>query len=143
MTPETLFQLLKEFEAGSITRLEYAEGETRLALEKAAAPVAAVAVTAPAAAPAPAAAAAPAEAEDARTVDAPLVGTFYTAPDPSSPAFVKPGDTVKKGQTMCIVEAMKMINEVPAPFDCVIEKCLVADGELVGFGQAMFAVREL
>lgn len=142
MTPETLFQLMKEFEAGSITRLEYAEGDTRLALEKATAPVAAVAVAAPAAA-APAATAAPVEDESARTVDAPLVGTFYAAPDPSSPAFVKPGDTVKKGQTMCIVEAMKMINEVPAPFDCAVEKCLVADGELVGFGQAMFAVREL
>lgn len=141
MTPETLFQLLKEFEAGSITRLEYAEGDCRLALEKATAPVAAVAA-APVAVAAPAEAA-PAEAESACTVDAPLVGTFYAAPDPSSPAFVKPGDTVKKGQTMCIVEAMKMINEVPAPFDCVVEKCLVADGELVGFGQAMFAVREL
>ena len=85
-----------------------------------------------------AAAAAPAPARaDLPAVTAPLVGTFYAAPAPDQPPFVSVGDRVKKGQTVCLIEAMKMMSEVPAPCDCVIDEILKADGELVAFGEAL------
>ena len=153
MTREELLELMERFESGSIHRMEYAEGETRLVLEKAppapaampvpaAAPVAA-AMPAPAAVPAaPAAAEAPAEAAGS-VIKAPLVGTFYAAASPEAEAFVKAGDKVKKNDTVCIIEAMKMMSEVPAPFDCVIEEVLVSNGDLIGYDQPLFRVREL
>ena len=90
----------------------------------------------PAAVPA-APAAAPGKAEEAPVVSAPLVGTFYAAPAPEQPPFVQAGDRVKKGQTVCLIEAMKMMSEVPAPCDCVIEEVLKANGELAAFGEAL------
>jgi acetyl-CoA carboxylase biotin carboxyl carrier protein len=72
-----------------------------------------------------------------------MVGTFYTAPAPGEPAFVRVGDTVEENQTVCIVEAMKLMNEVAAKESCVIEKILVENGEPVEFGQPLFAVRPL
>ena len=82
-------------------------------------------------APAPQAAAGP-------SIDAPLVGTFYAAPSPDQAPFVLPGDRVSKGQTVCLIEAMKMMSEVPAPCDCVIETVCKSDGELVSFGEPLF-----
>lgn len=75
-----------------------------------------------------------------KTIDAPLVGTFFCSPSPDSPAFVKIGDKVKKGSTLCILEAMKMMNELIAEEDCTIEEILVPQGELVEFGQPIFKV---
>ncbi len=153
MTREELLELMERFESGSIHRMEYSQGETRLVLEKAppapaampvpaAAPVAA-AMPAPAAVPAaPAAAEAPAEAAGS-VIKAPLVGTFYAAASPEAEAFVKAGDKVKKNDTVCIIEAMKMMSEVPAPCDCVIEEVLVSNGDLIGYDQPLFRVREL
>ena len=88
----------------------------------------------------PAPAAAPA-AEEAPAVTAPLVGTFYAAPAPEQPPFAMPGDKVKKGQTVCLIEAMKTMIEVPAPCDCVIEEVLKANGELAAFGEALMRYR--
>jgi biotin carboxyl carrier protein len=70
-------------------------------------------------------------------VKAPLVGTFYAAPAPGQPPFVAVGDRVAKGQTLCLIEAMKMMSEVTAPCDCVIQEVLKADGELAAFGDAL------
>ena len=81
------------------------------------------------------------EAVDAIT--APLAGIFYAAPAPDQPPFVTVGARVKKGQTVCLLEAMKMMSEVPAPADCIIEEVLVKDGELVGFDAPMFRIREV
>lgn len=142
MTQDTLDRLLESFAAGGIGHLEYAEGESRLVLD-APAPVAAAV---PAVVPATALPAAPgpqAPAADAPAITAPLVGTFYAASAPDAAPFVKVGDRVSKGQTVCILEAMKMINEVPAPCDCVIEAVLAQDGALVGFGDPLFTIREL
>ncbi len=72
---------------------------------------------------------------------APLVGTFYVAPAPGEPPFAAPGKQVKKGETMCLIEAMKMMSEVPAPADCVVEEVLAADGEPVGFDAPLFRIR--
>ena len=73
----------------------------------------------------------------------PMVGTFYSSPSPESPAFVKVGDTVKKGQTLCILEAMKIMNEVEAEFDCKILEILVKDGSPVEYDMAIFTVEKL
>ena len=91
---------------------------------------------APAAVAVPAAASAPAR-EEGGAIKAPLVGTFYAAPAPDQAPFVAVGDRVKKGQTVCLIEAMKMMSEVPAPCDCLIEEILKADGELVACGEAL------
>ena len=153
MTRDELLALMDHFSASVLHRMEYEEGDTRIVLEKAPiAPVAPLTAVAPAAVPAmaptpaaPSAPAAPAEvpqAEDS-VIKAPLVGTFYAAPSPEAAPFVKVGDTVKKNDTVCILEATKMMSEVPAPCDCVIEEVLSASGELVGFGQPLFRIREL
>ena len=78
-----------------------------------------------------------------KTIDSPLVGKFYTASAPSKPIFVNIGDTVKAGDTVCIVEAMKLINEIKAPTDCVVLKILVANGENVDKGQPLLLVEEI
>jgi biotin carboxyl carrier protein len=75
------------------------------------------------------------------TVTAPLVGTFYAAPAPDQPPFVKKGDRVIKGQTLCLLEAMKMMSEIPAPCDCVIEEVLKDDGALAAFGDPLIRYR--
>lgn len=71
-------------------------------------------------------------------ITAPMVGTYYAASDPKQPPFVMPGDRVFKGQTVCLMEAMKMISEIPAPCDCIIEEILKADGDLAAFGEPLF-----
>lgn len=151
MTRDELLALMDHFSASVLHRMEYEEGDTRIVLEKAPpAPVAPLTAVAPAAvpamaAPAPTAPAATTEAPQAEgsVIKAPLVGTFYAAPSPEAAPFVKAGDTVKKNDTVCILEAMKMMSEVPAPCDCVIVEVLSASGELVGFGQPLFRIREL
>ena len=146
-----IFALLERFESSSIQRMELRMEDFRLELDKnaavtvapvAAAPVAAAPVAAPSAAPAPAAAP-KAEAPAGPTINAPLVGTFYSAPSPDAAPFVSVGDTVKKGQTVCILEAMKMMSEVPSPANGVVEEILVRDGELVGYDQPLFRLREV
>ena len=72
-----------------------------------------------------------------------MVGTFYAAPSPDSPPFVKAGDTVRKGQTLCILEAMKIMNELEAEFDCKILEVLVEDGEPVEYDKPLFRVERL
>ena len=123
--------LMDRFDTSACTVLELEEGNLRLRLEKGTAPVS-VAPEIQAAPAAPGAAA-----------PHPLVGTFYAAPAPGEAPFVKAGDQVRKGQTVCVLEAMKMMSEVPAPADCIIEEVLVKDGELVGFDAPMFRIREV
>ena len=95
-------------------------------------------------APRPAAAAAPEEQEEeALYITSPIVGTFYSAPAPDAPAFVKVGDHVKNGQTVCILEAMKLMNEIQSEFDCEIEAVLVSNEQKVEYGQPLFRVRKV
>lgn len=107
------------------------------------APVAAAPVPATAAPAAAAAApAAPAEPqEDLHTVKSPIVGTFYEAPSPGAPPFVKIGDQVSAGQVLCIVEAMKLMNEIESDVKGEIVKVLVSNGQPVEYGQPLFAIR--
>ena len=140
MTNQEIFELMTRFDQSGITSFKLNTKEFTLELGKggAAIPVPA----APAAAPALAAAPAQAAQPEGPCITAPLVGTFYAASAPDAAPFVKVGDKVKKGQTVCLMEAMKMMNEVQAPCDCVIEAVLQQDGALVSFGEPLIRYRE-
>jgi acetyl-CoA carboxylase biotin carboxyl carrier protein len=92
------------------------------------------------AAAAPPAAASPVE-EDLHVVKSPIVGTFYEAPAPGSPPFVKPGDQVEAGQVLCIIEAMKLMNEIESDVTGELVKRLASNGQAVEYGQPLFALR--
>lgn len=107
-------------------------------------PPMAQAVAASPAAPAPPAHAAPAAAapeEELHVVKSPIVGTFYEAPAPGAPPFVRPGDSVQAGQVLCIIEAMKLMNEIESDASGEIVKVLASNGQPVEYGQPLFAVR--
>jgi acetyl-CoA carboxylase biotin carboxyl carrier protein len=87
------------------------------------------------------AAAAPPPEAGLHTVRSPIVGTFYECPSPGSPPFVKPGDMVEVGQVLCIVEAMKLMNEIEADVAGEIIKKLVANGQPIEYGQELFVIR--
>jgi len=145
--------LLQEFDASSLSKLKITQDSFSIELEKntgvvmapmaVAAPVAAVA--APAAAPVAAetASAAPVAAISGEAIVSPMVGTFYASPSPDSAPFVKVGDRVKKGQVIAILEAMKIMNELEAEFDCKIVSVLVSDGQAVEYDMPLFAVEKL
>ncbi len=89
----------------------------------------------------PAEAADPEHDESLVTIESPMVGVFYASPAPGEPAFVKPGDVIEENQAVCIVEAMKLMNEVASKFKCEIVNVLVENGEPVEYNQPLFAVR--
>ena len=89
----------------------------------------------------PAPAAAPAPEEGLHTVKSPIVGTFYEAPSPGAPPFVKVGDMVEVGQVLCIVEAMKLLNEIESDFAGEIVKKLAVNGQPIEYGQELFVIR--
>ena len=126
MTNQEIFELMARFDASTATTLKLSTKDFSLELGKGgpAAPI-------PAAAPVPAPAAAVSPA-----------GSFYAHAAPDAAPFVQVGDHVKKGQTVCLMEAMKMMNEVQAPCDCVIEEILQEDGALVSFGEPLLRYRE-
>lgn len=123
----------------SLTELDVSEGDSRICLKRQ--PSGHV-VTQPSMAPAPI----PEQAEETKTINkghvvkSPMVGTFYTSPSPSSPAFVEVGKSVKKGDVICIIEAMKMMNQIEADKAGVIEAILIDDGTPVEFDQALFTI---
>lgn len=100
------------------------------------APVAGPPVHAATAAPA-----VPDKKEDLQMVKSPMVGTYYESPSPGSPPFVKPGDTVEVGQVLCIVEAMKLMNEIESDVAGEVVQCLVKNGQPIEYGQDLFAIR--
>ena len=140
MTNQEIFDLMDRFERSSLQSMKLSKEGFSLELNRASAAAPSAAVI-PAAAPAPSSAPAPAPPADGPVIAAPLVGTYYATPAPDQPPFVAVGDTVKKGQTVCLIEAMKMMSEVPAPCDCVIEEVLKASGELVAFEEPLFRYR--
>jgi acetyl-CoA carboxylase biotin carboxyl carrier protein len=118
-----------------LREIEYAEGERRIRVVREGAP-GPVPVYQPAAAPAAAAPAA-AAAEHAGAVKAPMVGTAYLAPQPGAPPFVTQGEMVREGQVLMLIEAMKVMNQIPAPRAGRVSEILVADGAPVEYGQAL------
>lgn len=141
-------KLIELLEESNINEIEIKEGEESVRISRgssvvAAAPIAAPVAAAPVAAPvaAPAAEAAPeAPKTSGHVVKSPMVGTFYSAPSPSSPAFVEVGQTVKAGDVLCIVEAMKMMNQIEADKAGVVKAILVENQDPVEFDQPMFII---
>lgn len=83
------------------------------------------------------------EKEDLKIIKSPMVGTFYSSSSPESEAFVSEGDEVSKGETLCIIEAMKLMNEIESDICGVVKEILVKDGEMVEYGQPLFKLREM
>ena len=150
-------KLIELLDESGIAEIEITEGEesvriSRYAQGAPAAPAPApVTIAAPAAAPAPAAPAAPAgdsapaapvaeEKEDGFEVTAPMVGTFYAASSPGAAPFVQVGDRVNEGDTMCIIEAMKMMNQIEADVSGVVKSIRLQNGEPVEFGQVLIVI---
>ena len=139
---------LSEFELeeeGFKLRMSRKSGETQIiqAAPVAAAPIAAAAPAAAASLPAAQDAPAPAAAEEAgiAVIKSPMVGTFYTAASPESPPFVKVGSKVGSDSIVCIIEAMKVMNEIQAEISGAITEVLVEDGDAIEYGQPLFKVK--
>ena len=156
MNVDAIKQILDLVREHELTEFELEQGGVKLRVKKqgAALPVPAPAapplppLPVPALAPVaavPAAVAAPAAAADEllelSVVTSPIVGTFYRTPDPSSPPFVEVGQRVKKGQTLCIIEAMKLMNEIESEYEGEIVKVYVENGQPVQYGERLFAVK--
>lgn len=146
MELQDILTLFDRFDAGTATELKVELGGDLVCLRRTvetAAPVQAVPAAVPAApaqAPAPEPEPQPAPG---KTINAPLVGTFYAASAPDVAPFAAAGATIRKGEPVCLIEAMKMMSEVPAPCDCVIEAVLVENGAAVAYDTPLFRVREL
>ncbi|WP_308023186.1 acetyl-CoA carboxylase biotin carboxyl carrier protein [Neisseria oralis] len=144
-----LKKLIDLVEESGIAEIEVTEGEEKVRITRAtaaqpvfAAPaaIAPVAATPVAAAPAPAVSAAPAVRDLSNAQKSPMVGTFYRAPGPNAPAFVEIGQQVKVGDTLCIIEAMKLMNEIEAEKSGVIKEILVDNGTPVEYGEPLFII---
>ena len=141
-------ELIRVFDKSELNKLKVKDENFEIALQKGfeggtlvtTAPVVA-AVAAPVAAIAAPTAAIEENLGD--TIDAPMIGTYYASPSPEAGAFVKAGDIVSKGDTLCILEAMKIMNEVEAEFDCKILKLLVEDGAPVEYDMPLFSVEKI
>ena len=142
MNNQEIFELMDHFDASAATSLKLTQGDFSLELGKRPAAQAPAQMPEQTAVPAAREAAAEEAADTGLYIEAPLVGTFYAAPSPGADPFVRPGDRVARGQTVCLLEAMKMMSEVKAPCDCVIEAVLPQDGALVSFGEALIRYRE-
>ncbi|HEY7760786.1 MAG TPA: acetyl-CoA carboxylase biotin carboxyl carrier protein [Burkholderiales bacterium] len=146
-----LKKLIDLVQESGIAELEVTEGEEKVRISRvgqtaqASVPVAggAAATVAPAAAqPVPAAAAAPAAEEkvEGHIVKSPMVGTFYRSPSPGAKAFVEVGDTVAPGDTLCIIEAMKLLNEIEADQGGTVKEVYVENGQPVEYGEPLFLI---
>ncbi|HEY0468054.1 MAG TPA: acetyl-CoA carboxylase biotin carboxyl carrier protein [Polyangiaceae bacterium] len=138
---DQLQSLLKTLEEGGASEFEYEDDKVRLkvAMARGQAPI----ITSVSAAPAPAAAPR-VEAADPNVVfvTSPFVGTFYRSPSPEADPFVAVNGSVKKGQTLCIIEAMKLMNEIEAEFAGTVLEVLVDSGKSVEFGQKLFKIKK-
>lgn len=160
MEVKDLKQLIKMITETDITEFEMDNAEEKIVIKRgqrteiiqmaapasgyvqAPAPVQAAAVApVQAASAAPSAAASAAEAGE--TINSPIVGTFYRSPSPESPPFAEVGQVIEKGQVLCLVEAMKLFNEIEAEFKCKIVRICVENAQPVEFGQPLFIVEKL
>lgn len=145
---EQLEALLKTLDERKVAEFEYEDETIRLRIALGRPPVVQAVVptaSAPVAsgpAPKTGVEAAPSVDADAVYVTSPFVGTFYRAPSPDADNFVEPGNSVKKGQPLCIIEAMKLMNEIEAEYACTILEILVENGQSVEFGQKLFRIKK-
>ena len=156
MKLEEIKELMRVFGKSKLDKIQIKQKDFELEMEKGSEAVFAekTAAQAPAAVSAPpASASTPAETEkpiesvkkqiSGETITSPMVGTFYASPSPDSPPFVQVGDKVKKGDVLCILEAMKIMNELEAEYDCKILDILVKDGDPVEYDKPLFIVEKV
>jgi len=147
-------ELIRVFDKSELNKLKVKEGEFEISMQRGfesgittvttSAPMVQAAVSAPVAATSSVATVeSTPSAKSGDVINSPMIGTYYSSPSPESPSFVSVGSTVKKGQTLCILEAMKIMNEVEAEFDCKILEILVKDGSPVEFDMPIFVVEKL
>jgi acetyl-CoA carboxylase biotin carboxyl carrier protein len=149
MTNQEIKELLQIFDESGVAEMEVQRGENRLRLRRApmvhelTAHSAPSAAHTPAPAPAPAAAAPKGSGPDPShtLIKSPIVGTYYDAPSPEAGPFVKVGDSVEPGQVLCIIESMKLMNEIEAEIAGTLVHKLVENGRPVEYGEALFAIR--
>jgi len=145
-----LKKLIELVEESGISELELTEGEEKVRISRALMPAAPVThyVSAPAPAPASASSAAPSSApqateapeETGQVVKSPMVGTFYRASSPDAKPFVDVGSNISSGDTLCIIEAMKLLNEIESEFSGVVKKIFVENGQPVEYGEPLFLI---
>jgi len=148
---EDIKELIEIFSDSQLSQMKLEDKDFSIEMKKAVegvvvqnvAPAQSIATPAPATTPAPEVTASAEAPKSGELIVSPMVGTFYAAPSPDSPPFVQVGDTVRKGQTLCILEAMKIMNELEAEFDCKILEILVQDGEPVEYDKPLFRVEKL
>ncbi len=150
MKKDEIKELMNFFDETNLNKIKIKDGEFEIELEKYAPEIAAPAVPAAQACPAPQPINVVVSDNGVKTsiaasatLNSPMVGSFYAAPSQGAAPFVKVGQMVKKGETICIIEAMKIMNEVEAEFDCRIVKCLVEDGQPVEYAMALFEVEKI
>ena len=146
-------ELIKIFDSSSLSSLSITKEDSKIKLEKGS-KVTSQAVTPASVAQVPQIQATPSEikalslepeskAIGGETINSPMVGTFYRCPSPNAPAYVNVGDKVKKGQTLAIIEAMKIMNEIEAEFDCMIKEILPSDAQPVEYNMPLFVVERI
>jgi len=137
-----LKKLIDLVQESGIAELEITEGEEKVRINRTGSgnPAVYLPQQAQAAAPLAAAPVAAPAAETGHTLKSPMVGTFYRSPSPGSPAFVEVGQSVSKGQTLCIIEAMKLLNEIESDASGTIRAVLVENGQPVEYGQPLFII---
>ena len=146
MDLEKIEGLVKIIEESSLNEFTYKDKDVKITMSKLDHPpvvAAGVPVAAPASAAVNTSVEAAEEEDDTLFITSPIVGTFYSAAAPDVPAIVKVGDQVKAGQTVCILEAMKLMNEIQSDYDCEIEAVLVSNEQKVEYGQPLFRVKKL
>lgn len=137
MDLDKIKQLIEIVEASSLLEFSIESGETKISMSRKGEQASVANIT-------PSVAENDGEIiEEEFYITSPIVGTFYSASGPTIPAYVRVGDKVKKGETVCIVEAMKLMNEIPTSYDCEIEAILVSNEQKVEYGQPLFRVRKL
>ena len=140
-----LERLLSFMSQHGLEEFEYAHGDLRIRLKKAVTPATAppqrTLPEAVAPAPVPPEAKEPEPAEEKHLIKSPIVGTYYAGPNPESGPFVRVGDMVEAGQTVCIIEAMKLMNEIEADISGQVTQVLVENGHPVEYGEPLFALR--
>ena len=136
--------LIELVQSSGISELEITEGEERVRINRsgmmATQPMMMPTMAAPVLAVAPATAVEAPAQEEGHVVKSPMVGTFYRAPSPGAPPFIEVGQSVSEGQTLCIIEAMKLLNEIESDAAGVVKKILVESGQPVEYGQPLFVI---